>query len=172
MTGTGQSAIARATISSLNAQRSSIEPPPRADDDDVHAGDAADGPQAAGDLERRAFALHARRPNHDLHVRVPASQHVDDVADGGAVERRDDADLSRQRRQRPFARGVEQSLFLEPLLQLIEGELERAETLGLQVLADELILALRLVDGNLAAGDDLEAVGRLELQIAQRPTGT
>ena len=34
----------------------------------------------------------------------------------------------------------------EPLLQLIEGQLQRAEAVRLEVLADELILALRLVD--------------------------
>ncbi len=33
ITGRGQAAMARATASSLNAHRSSSEPPPRADDD-------------------------------------------------------------------------------------------------------------------------------------------
>ena len=42
--------------------------------------------------------------------------------------------------------GVEQPFRLQPLLQLLEGELQRAEALRLEVLADELILALRLVD--------------------------
>ena len=51
-----------------------------------------------------------------------------------------------QRRQRPLARRVEQPLGLQPLLQLLERELQRAETVRLHVLADELVLALRLVD--------------------------
>ena len=57
---------------------------------------------------------------------------------------------------------------LQPLLQLFEGELQRAEALRLEVLADELILALGLVDRDAAARDDAQAVGRLELQVAQR----
>ena len=57
---------------------------------------------------------------------------------------------------------------LQPLLQLLEGELQRAEAVRLEVLADELILALRLVDRHAPARDDAQAVGRLEFQIAQR----
>ena len=59
-------------------------------------------------------------------------------------------------------RGVEQSFRREPLLELIEGELQRAEPLGLEVLADDLILALRVVDADAAARDDAQAVLRLE----------
>ena len=47
---------------------------------------------------------------------------------------------------------------LQLLLQLLERQLQRAESLRLQVLADELILALGLVDAELAAGDDVQAV--------------
>ena len=123
-------------------------PAAASDDDDVDARHAADGAQPARDLAGRAFALHARRADHEVRVRVAPPQHLDDVADRGAVERGDDADLARQRRQRPLARGVEQPFGLQPLLQLIEGELQRAEALRLQVLADELIFAFRLVDGD------------------------
>ena len=168
MTGTGDAAMARATISSLNAHRSSIDPPPRPDDDDVDARQPADGAEAAGDLERRALALHPRRANDEMRVRIAAAEHLDDVANRRAVERCDDADLAGQRRQRPLARGVEQPFCLQPLLQLIEGELQRAEPVRLQVLADELILALRLVHRDASARHDAQAVGRLELQIAQR----
>ena len=64
--------------------------------------------------------------------------------------------------------GVEQPFGLQPLLQLLEGELQRAEPVRLEVLADELILALRLVDAEPAARDDVQAVLRLELQVADR----
>ena len=64
--------------------------------------------------------------------------------------------------------GVEQPFGLQPLLQLVERELQRAEALRLEVLADELVLALRLVDRDAPARDDAQAVGRLELQVAQR----
>ena len=65
---------------------------------------------------------------------------------------------------RPFGR--------EPLLQLLEGQLQRAEPVRLQVLADDLILALRVVDAEPAARDDPQAVLRLEAQVAAAPSGT
>ena len=60
--------------------------------------------------------------------------------------------------------GVEQPFGLQPLLQLLERELQRAEPLRLEVLADELIFALRLVDRDPSARDDAQAVGRLEFR--------
>ena len=86
--------------------------------------------ERARDLERGAFALHARRADHEVRVGIAAPQHLDDVAQRRAVERGDDADLARQRRQRPLARCVEQALGGEPLLELLEGELQRAEPFG------------------------------------------
>ncbi len=166
--GTGQPAIARATTSSLKAQRSSIEPPPRptmTTSTPLHLGDR---PEPARDVERRAVALHARRPNHDVRVGVAAAQHLDDVAHGGAVERGDDADLAGQGRQRTLARLVEEAFGREPLLQLVEGELQRAEAFRLEVLADDLILALRVVDADAPARDDAQAVLRLEAKQPQR----
>ena len=56
----------------------------------------------------------------------------------------------------------------EPLLQLIERQLQRAEPLGLEVLADELVFALRVVHADAPAGDDAQAILRLEAQHAQR----
>ena len=162
--------MARATISSLNAQRSSIDPPPRPTMMTSTPGSRPMARRAAGDLEGRAVALHPRRANDEMRVRVAAAEHVDDVANRRAVERRDDADLAGQRRQRPLARGVEQAFLLQPLLELIEGELQRAEPVRLHVLAHELILALRLVHRDASARHDAQAVGRLEFQIAQRGT--
>ena len=107
-----------------------------------------------------------------MRVGIAAAQHLDDVAHGRAVERRDDADLARQRRQRALAALVEQPFACEPLLELIERELQRAEALGLEVLADDLILALRVVDADAAARDDAQSVLRLEAQIARAPSGT
>src|SRR5262249_32167478 len=86
----------------------------------------------------------------------------------GAVERGDDADLARERRQRALARGVEQSFVLQPLLQLVEGELQGAEPMRLEMLAHQLVLALRLVDPHAPPRDRPQAVRRLELEIAQR----
>src|SRR5262249_45596679 len=51
---------------------------------------------------------------------------------------------------------------------LIEGELQRAEAVRLEMLADELILALRLVHRHAPARDHAQAVGRPESQVLQR----
>jgi hypothetical protein len=70
-----------------------------------------------------------------MRVGVAALEHLDDVAHRGAVERGDDPDLARQRGQRTLAFGVEQTGRRQPLLQLLERQLPRAEPFGLQVLA-------------------------------------
>ena len=99
-----------------------------ADDDDVDAGHARDRPAAPRAISSAAPSPCTRAgPNDEVRVRVAAAQHLDDVANRRAVERGDDADLARQRRQRPLARRVEQPFRLQPLLQLIERELQRAE---------------------------------------------
>ena len=123
---------------------------------------------AAGDLRGGALALHARRPNDDVRVRIAPAQHFEDVAQGGAVERCHDADLAWEGRQRPLARVVEQAFGLEPLLELLEGELQRAEPMRLHVLADELIFALRFIDADAAARDHLRPSSGLNSQVAQR----
>src|SRR2546425_533394 len=100
-------------------------------------------------------------------ARIAAAKDLDDVADRRAVERCDDADFPGEHRQRTLPARIEQAIFLEPLLQLIEGQLERAETLRLEMLADELVLALRFVHRDAPARHDVQAIGRLELQVAQ-----
>src|SRR5262249_23115811 len=85
-----------------------------------------------------------------------------------ALERRDDANLAGQRRQRPLARRVEKAFALQAFLELIEGKLQRAEPVRLEVLAHELVLALGLVHRDAAPCDDAKTVGRLELQIPER----
>ena len=55
-------------------------------------------------------------------------------------------------------------------LQLIEGELQRAEAFRLEVLADDLIFALRVVDADAPARHDPQSVLWLEAQEAQRRT--
>src|SRR3954471_4174436 len=103
-----------------------------------------------------------------MRVRVAAPEHLDDVPDRRAIERGDDSDLPRQRREPAFARRVEEPLGLEFLLQLRERELKRAKAMRLEVLADDLVFALRVVDADAAAGDDAQTVLRLEFQVADR----
>ena len=120
----------------------------------------------AGDVGRGALALHARGTNDEMRVRIAAAEHFDDVANRRAVERGDDADLAGQRRERALARGVEEPFGLEPALQLIERELQRAEPMRLHALAHDLVLAFRLVYADAPAHDDVQAVFWFELQRA------
>ncbi len=99
---------------------------------------------------------------------MPAAENLDHVANRGAVERRDDADLAGKGGQCTFACLVEQPLGLQACPELVERELEGSEALRLEMIADQLILALRFVDGDLAACHDLQAIGGLELEVAQR----
>jgi len=101
-------------------------------------------------------------------VRIAPPEHREDVANRRAVERRDDADAARQHRQRTLALGREEAFGLELPAQLIERQLQRAEAARFQPLADELILALRVVDGDASAGDDVHAVLGREPQRARR----
>ena len=118
-------------------------PAAAAGDDHVHALDAGDLPQRPGDVAGRALALHPRRRDDDVGVRIAAPQHPDDVAQRRAVERGDHADAARQCRQRPLARLIEQALGGQPGAQLLVGELQRAQPARLHVLADQLVLAAR-----------------------------
>ncbi len=129
------------------------------DDHDIDAVDPRDHPQAARDVLRGALALDARRTNHDMRLGIALGQHRQDVANRRAVKRGDHADLARQHRQRPLARRIEQPGGLEPLLQLLERQLQRAEALGLERLAHDLVFALGVVDAH--AGRARRRAGRL-----------
>ena len=59
-----------------------------------------------------------------MHVRIAAAQDLDDVAQGGPVERCHDPDLPRERGQGPLPGWVEQPLLLQASLQLLERELQ------------------------------------------------
>ena len=141
--------------------------PATPDNDDVNTRNAADRGERPGNVERGAVTLDARRPDDDVRIRISAPQHVDDVADGGAVERRHDADLARQCRQRALAVPVEKALGRQALLELVEGQLQRAESLRLEMLADDLILAFRVVHADPAARYHAQPVARRKPQGAQ-----
>ena len=159
--------MARATASSLKAHRSSSEPPPRATITTSTPGCARHVANGAGDFVAAPspWTRHGRISSRRPAWRLVTTRH--DVADRRALERGHDADGARQQRQRTLARRGEQPFGLEPALQLLEGELERAEPARLEVLTDDLHLAARLVDLELAAGDDVLAVGGLEAEQPQ-----
>jgi hypothetical protein len=154
-TGTGQATI---------LDRSAAAP----HDDHVDARHLAQHADGGGDVGRRVFALDARRPDQHARVRRPAPQHFQDVAQRRAVERGHDPDPPRQGGQRALSLRIEQPFGLQPLLQLLERQLQRAQAVRLHVLADDLVFTFRLVDAETAARDDVQTVFGLEAQIAHR----
>ena len=103
-----------------------------------------------------------------MRIRVAAAKHADDVAQRRAIDRRHDADAAGEGRQRAFARRFEEPLGGQLFLQLLKRELERAVAMRLDVLADQLILALGVVDAHATAHDHVKAILRFEFQIAER----
>ena len=146
MIGISDAAIARATTSSLNAQRSSSEPPPRADDEHVCKFRAIEIIHGRCDFLRGAFTLHFH--GIEAHVRIgkAALQHAQNVANRRARGRRDDADAQRQNWERLFARFVEEAFVLQTFFQLLEGELQSAEADRLDIRDIDLIFAAHVVD--------------------------
>ena len=171
ITGIFDAAIARATASSLNAHRSSSDPPPRASTITSRSPRRFSVPSACGDLAGGGVALDADRAHEDLEAGEAAGDDPQEVPDGRAGRRRDEPDAAGQRGQRPLPPGVEEPLGGEPGLQLLEGELERAEALRLQHLAHELVLAPDGVDVEPAEREDVEPVGRLEAHTPHRGSG-
>ena len=95
---------------------------------------------------------------------MAAADDVEEVANDGAGGRGDDADGAGKRGQRALAVGVEEAFGLEALLQLLEGELQRAGADGLHGFGDELHLAALLVDADAAADQHVQAVFRAEAE--------
>ena len=157
-------AIARATASSLNAQRSSRLPAPAGEDDHVEAAEAVEDPDPLRDLGRGALALHEGGVDEHLEVRVAGAQHAQDVAQHRAGGGGDDADAAGEHRQGALAGGVEEALLLELLLQLLERLLQRALAERLEHLHGELVLAARGVDAHAAARQHLHPVLRPEAE--------
>ncbi len=123
---------------------------------------------AAADLFYRSFALHQRRKQADVQTRESPRQDMHHVRNGGAAWRGDDADAPREARQRSLALGCEQPFRRELFLQLLEGELQRAEALRLDQLHQQLILAARFVYIDAPTGEYGQPILRLELPVAVR----
>ena len=120
-----------------------------------------------GDFFGRAVPLHLH--GIELHVRAgePPLQHAQDVADGRAGGRSDDADAPRHDGQRLLARFVEEPFLLQLFLQLLEGQLQRAQPHGLDVTDVHLIFAAHFVDAEGSAHADVQAILGTELDAAQ-----
>src|SRR5215813_11103969 len=151
MTGTRQATSARATRSSLKAHRSSMEPPPRptmitSSSTMVWrcARACTISPGASSPCTRTGVMRICRSPK-----RRPMM-----------------LSMSRIGGERPLAPVVEEPFRLELSLELLEGELERAQALRLHHLHHELVLPPRRVEVKAAEGHHLHAVLELEAHAA------
>ena len=133
--------MVRASISSLKAHRSSSEPPPRPTMITSTPPSAfssrmpwATSPAAPSPCTRAGASTMWTSPKR----RPMIAQHV---AQGGPAGRGHDADLARKARQRALAARVEEPLGLQPLLELLEGQLQGAEPARLEQLDHQLVLA-------------------------------
>ena len=95
---------------------------------------------------------------------MAAIDDVEEVADDSAGGRGDDADAVRECGERLFAGGIEEAARFEALFELLEGDLQRAGADGLEEFGNQLHLAALLVDGNLAAEQDVQAISGAEAQ--------
>ncbi len=102
-----------------------------------------------------AVALDAHGIDREVHVAKAAAQDAHHIANRSAAWRRDQPDAVRQKRQRLLAVGSEKAFGFEALLELLEGELQRAEADGLDVLDVNLVFAARFVNADGAAHGDV-----------------
>src|SRR5947208_2374120 len=79
-----------------------------------------------------------------MNVGKSAEQNVHDVPQPRAIARGDNADGARQKRNRTFARALEQSFGREPLLELLECDLKRSNPARLDFICDYLERTPRL----------------------------
>src|SRR5260370_38300568 len=98
-----------------------------------------------------------------MDIGKAAREDAHDVADGSALGRTDDADAAGEKRQRFFARGVEQAFGFEAFFQLLEGELQRSLPHQVDFLDVNLIFAALFVAAYAAAQSDLQPAFGAEL---------
>ncbi len=106
----------------------------------------------------RPLPLNLRRVDHDRHRRETAREHLQDVANRRAGRGGNDADASRQRRERLLVCLLEQPFCLELRLQFLESPAQQTLAGGLHVFDDELVAAARLVHRDARPDDDLVTV--------------
>ena len=97
---------------------------------------------------------------------MAAGENVENILNGGAARRGDDADSPGKRGQRFLACGGEEALGGELGLELLEGDLEGSGAHRLHVFGEQLHFAASLVHRDASASDDLHPVLRTEAQQA------
>ena len=133
------------------------------EDDDVDEGwgvgaGGVEAGEGGFDFGGGLVALDGDGDDEDAEAGVAAGDDGEEVADDSAGGRGDDADGAGKGRQGTLAGGVEEAFGFETLLELLEGELERAGADGLHGFGHKLHLAALLVDAYAAANQDVDAV--------------
>jgi len=134
------------------------------DNNEVDLAGAVEVRDAGGDLSGSGFALDNGRVEQDVEAGMAAVDDVEEVANDSAGRRGDDPDAVRECREGFLVGGIEEAASSEALLELFEGDLQRAGADWLQEFGNELHLAALFVNGDFAAEQDVEAVGRFEAE--------
>src|SRR5436309_372352 len=139
-------------------------------DDDVHIALLVEVANSRCNVMRGCVSLHLRGINQNIHGMVAALENVEDVAQRSRLSRRYNADAGRKRWNLFLALGCEESFGFELGFELLECQLERSRSFGLEIFGGNLQFAAILVDGDASAGDYLQAVGGAETQQPGRRT--
>ncbi|EXI84391.1 MAG: hypothetical protein AW11_03867 [Candidatus Accumulibacter regalis] len=118
------------------------------DDQHVAVAALAGAANGVGNLRAGAVALHRRRVDDDAQLRRAAGERRQHVAQCGGLQRGDDADAARKRRQRAFAGAGEEPFAVELLLEAQELFVEVADTAAPRGFDVKLEVAARLVEGD------------------------
>jgi len=137
---------------------------PARDENHIHVGVHAEKVDARRNLSRRTGSLNFRWMDQYMERIVPSLQNREHIAKCGTGRRRDDPDTARQRGKRPLSFGSKQPLFLQPFLELLEGELKRPETGGLENLDDQLIFTAAFICRDPTTGAKTLSVFRFETE--------
>src|SRR5262249_20836451 len=137
--------------------------------DDKHLGTARrcpaiDPADHRGDFGGGPVALHADRADPDLDRRPAATENFEHVAHRRPRRTGDERHPPGIARQGLLATWVEIAETLELLLELLKGKLQPADPLGLHLVDDHLVLAVRRIDFDPATDHDRQAVARLETE--------
>ena len=103
------------------------------DDDHVDTGDLVGQRQRGRHFQVGAGTLHAGRGDQHSGAAPAAADDLQHVAHGRAGRARDDHDPAGEAGQRPLAGRVEQSFLKQPGIALAKRQLERPDSLGLEM---------------------------------------
>ena len=133
-----------------------------ADDEEVENFQARGDGELGEDFGDGLAALDLGGEDDEAAPPVAPAEDADEVAHGGAGGGSDEANGARARRERTLALGGEEALGGEAGFEFFKFELEAAQAVLEDEADDELVGTARLVNGNLAEGEELEAIAHVE----------